>query len=253
MLSSFFGDSPAPQSKYTSSDNDDISSKDSLHAIYDRLHEELGADILQLNEALEQEVKDRHAALAGLRSEMLEAIDKMRRDGRIPATPVAAATPTSLPQLGQMQAAMENSRTSFDAARVKVETGLDSLMLFKDRTEGRIHEIEGMIKRVEAQQVQVRSADGGAGTIVASGPPSHSAHSNLDIEAWKIGLKKFKGQLRLQHVQSGLFTLLAFDIAPDERPHCIEELERTEQALKEMLGAGSRTQDLKTNTNTTLV
>merc|ERR1711920_388394 len=74
------------------------------------------------------------------------------------------------------------------------------------------------------------AADGGGGYATGS-----TAATEVSIRNLKDNISKFNGKLKLQHVQAGLFTLRAFDIAPEERPQCIEELSRKESLLRESI------------------
>merc|ERR1712039_402574 len=73
----------------------------------------------------------------------------------------------------------------------------------------------------------------GRGADSVGGSPQGDVQVQVALKDLKSSISKFNGKLKLQHVQAGLFTLRAFDISPEERPQCIEELSRKENALRE--------------------
>jgi len=199
--------------------------------------------IIALHKVLEQEVKDRTADVARLRTELLTAIDVVKKEKK--ESQQAEIKPGMVPngnsqiaQLDRTQNAMQipdqtlnstiGSRDTWDSARKSLESTIDALVLFKERTEPRLSKIESALEAAKTTWIG-RPANDAANTFTGS------TYGKVDasLRELKASIAKINEKLKLQHVQMGLFSLRAFDIAPEERPHCIEELVRRESALRE--------------------
>jgi len=211
--------------------------------------------IIALHKVLEQEVKDRTADVARLRTELLTAIDVVKKEQKESKQVAASPTPISngtsqIAQLDRTQNAMQipdqglnstiGSRDTWDSARKSLESTIDALVLFKERTEPRITKIESALEAFKTASNGRPPADAAGAVTAYTGPTYGKVDASL--RELKASIAKINEKLKLQHVQMGLFSLRAFDIAPEERPHCIEELVRRESALREGEKSASRAQ-----------
>merc|ERR1712066_1075932 len=71
--------------------------------------------------------------------------------------------------------------------------------------------------------------------LTVSTDPTEIAGLKASIDDIKVGLDRFSQEIRLTHVQSGLFCLRAFGMNDGERPQVIRELQRKEKQIETKL------------------
>merc|ERR1712232_1258084 len=84
--------------------------------------------------------------------------EQQRQRQVAPASTATATANLAAPQWERMQAALESSLATYTTARVDLQTAMDTLMVFKDRTESRIADIENALVSTDPNAVRAGPA-----------------------------------------------------------------------------------------------